>query len=724
MPGFLKRNRVTTGTEPPKPGREKQGSGRREGNERKRRRWLPWALLLLLLFFLWLGYYQRQVMNAAPMIPPDVKTKTVDYSNFLRIADRARGERYRLYTRLDDQLVALEDKRAKIIFQSRAPSYDAIDRVSRRAVTRRVQVQPLPPKVPTPSFFELLSQWSSILVGTTFALFMLWILVSIVRSARRGEGAGGLLGPLGGTVGRRFKRQEGPIVKLSDVAGLKEPKEEVKEIIDFLQNPDRFLKLGARSPKGVLFVGPPGTGKTLLAKAIAHECQATFIYTSAAEFMHIFVGVGPNNVRQLFARARREAPAIIFIDEFDSIGSRGALSEMHSAGTEQRNTINQMLAEMDGFEPTDRVVVIAATNNVDSIDPALLRPGRFDRKIFFDLPTLEERREILHLHARGRPIDERLLDNVAKQTVGLSGADLANLINEAALVAARAGKDHIDEEALDEAYHRAIAGVAKRRALSDEERRRAALHELGHAACALALGRTVSSVSIVARGRGLGYTITPPEQDIHLQTKKMLTEDLLVLLGGRAAELELIGDVSSGAADDLRRAWHLALAACGIFSMNYYESQSMMYYDPNEYPPRLSEHSRRLLEIEAQAMLQGAFKEARRVIAQHRDVILSAGEKLLEKESLNQEELVELFRDIVPVESKTAAYNESDQLAMDLGEQEDGNTSGIDTAAQEELPRLIEGDDSMHNRALFGGSNFIGSTQSDAIDNTPPGSTS
>lgn len=383
-------------------------------------------------------------------------------------------------------------------------------------------------------------------------LFLGILLLVMSRMAGMGKLFGG---------GKRFEAVDpnDNTVTFDDVAGLGEAREEVKEVVEFLRDHDRFTRLGARVPRGVLFVGPPGTGKTLLAKAVAGESEAQFFSLTGSDFVEMFAGLGSARVRKLFQNARENTPSIIFIDEIDAIGRKRTASGM-GGNDEREQTLNQLLSEMDGFRDDDAVVVIAATNRPDVLDPALMRPGRFDRQIMVDPPDHRGRLDILRVHAEGKPIREEELLSVARSTPGFTGAQLANLLNEAAILAARRRLDRIDQSCLDDAMLRVVAGLETRRALSEEERERIAYHEVGHALCAHFTKHStpVQKISMVSRGRALGLTLSSPEQDRLLETRESLMDQLVMLLGGRAAEQHIFGSVSSGASNDLERATAIA----------------------------------------------------------------------------------------------------------------------------------------------------------------------
>ncbi len=399
-----------------------------------------------------------------------------------------------------------------------------------------------------------------------FIFFAIWMFLA----SRMQKGMGGVLG-FGSAKG--LIKSEKPDVTFDDVAGNDEAKEEVKEIVDFLKNPERYIELGAKIPKGVLLVGPPGTGKTLLAKAVAGEANVPFFAVSGSSFIEMFVGVGAARVRDLFNQAKKEAPSIIFIDEIDAIGKSRAAAGQMGGNDEREQTLNQFLAEMDGFSSNEPVIVLAATNRPEVLDPALLRPGRFDRQVLVDKPDFEGRVQILKVHVKkikaGKDVN---LEEIARMTAGLAGADLANIVNEAALLAGRKNKKEVNQEEFVEAVERQIAGLEKKsRRLNEKDKRIVAFHESGHAVIAETTpeARKVKKVSIVPRGlAALGYTLNLPEEDKYLMQKSELIAEVDTLLGGRASEEVFIGEISTGASNDLERATDIVKSMVKIYGMS------------------------------------------------------------------------------------------------------------------------------------------------------------
>ena len=427
-----------------------------------------------------------------------------------------------------------------------------------------------------------------------------------------------------------------------DVAGADEAKAELQEVVEFLRNSERFRALGARVPKGIILHGPPGTGKTLLAKAVAHESGATFIAQSAASFVEMFAGLGAARIRRLFAEARKAAPAIIFIDEIDAVGGkRGA-----DNNSEREQTLNQLLVEMDGMGTSEDVVIMAASNLLDKLDSALLRPGRFDRQVFVSPPDVGGREEILRVHTRDKPVEEGIdLEILARQTSGLTGADLANVCNEAAIFAARAHRTEILQEDFDNAIERVVAGMQSRRTLNDHERRVVAFHEAGHALVAELLPAVTRAhkISIVPRGKALGYTLNLPEEDRYLKTREELVDQMAMLLGGRVAEQLVFGAVTTGASDDLSRVAEISRQMVHEFAMGTSITSLKLAAEGGA----VSDRTREMRDEEQQHLAEEAMRIAERLIAEHVDKLEQLAAALLKNEVLERED-IERIMDSVP----------------------------------------------------------------------------
>src|SRR5437588_1248084 len=440
----------------------------------------------------------------------------------------------------------------------------------------------------------------------------------------------------------QIKPDAAPPIGWSDIAGADEAKDELREVVDYLSSPKRFRELGAKVPKGILLHGPPGTGKTLLAKAVAHESGASFFSQSAASFVELFVGVGSQRIRRLFKAARKRAPAIVFIDELDAVGGHRGFD----VTGERDQTLNQLLVELDGFTSSKKdVVVIAASNLLEKLDPALLRPGRFDRQIFVSPPDVNGRERILKVHTRNKPLADDLDFNLlARQTSGLTGADLANICNEAAIFAARRGADSVAMLDFDSAIERVVAGMQSRRALTDHEKRVVAYHEAGHALCGELLPSVdpVHRISIVPRGKALGYTLNLPEEDRYLKTREELIDFMTMLLGGRAAEQVVFGSITTGAADDLRRVAEIAHAMVAEYAMGTGSSSLRSVGDG------ASESSRRVHDIEVRELADEAFRAAVTLIDAHRTQLDALASTLLANEVLERPDIERIIGDTPP----------------------------------------------------------------------------
>ena len=450
--------------------------------------------------------------------------------------------------------------------------------------------------------------------------------------------------------------EEGGSKTFKDVAGLKEEKEEVQELIDFLKNPKKFTKMGARIPKGVLLVGPPGTGKTLLAKAVAGEAKVPFFYISGSDFVELFVGVGASRVRDMFKQAKQTAPCLIFIDEIDAVGrERG--TGLGGGHDEREQTLNQLLSEMDGFGENEGIIIIAATNRPDVLDPALLRPGRFDRQVTVGMPDVKEREEILKVHAKNKILAPNVkLKFIAERTPGYSGADLENLLNEAALLAVRRDKEAITMEEIDEASDRVLMGPAKTsRKVSDYEKRIVAYHEAGHAVSGIVLpnGEEVHKITIIPRGMAGGYTqMLPKEERTLVYTKKELEEQIITLLSGRASEETYMNEISTGASDDFKKATKIARSMVTEYGMSslgpmQFEHRSESVFLGRDYnqTKNFSDQVALLIDQEVKKIIDECYKEAKRIVSTEKKLIDVLANALIEKETITKEEIEKLVEE-------------------------------------------------------------------------------
>jgi cell division protease FtsH len=520
-------------------------------------------------------------------------------------------------------------------------------------------------KVPTQSFFV------SLILSILPILLIIFLLLLFM-----GGGQGSRVLSFGRSRAK-LQNKEMPTNTFIDVAGADEAVAELREIKDFLASPEKYKAIGAKIPKGVLLYGPPGTGKTLLARAVAGEAKVPFYSISGSEFVEMFVGVGASRVRDLFAQAKQNAPAIVFVDEIDAVGrQRGA--GLGGGNDEREQTLNQLLVEMDGFEANGQVILIAATNRPDVLDPALLRPGRFDRQISVDRPDLKGRAAILAVHAKNKPVAKDVdLPSFAKRTPGFTGADLANVLNEAALLAARQERKAIKNSDIDEAIDRVMAGPQKvSRLMTEEERRITAYHEGGHALVAHALPHTdpVHKVTIMPRGRALGYTMVLPDEDRYAVTRNQMLDQLAYTMGGRAAEELIFHDPTTGASNDIEKATNLARAMVtqygmtqrlGAIKLGISDSQPFLgrdYGHQRDY----SENVAAIVDSEIREMIENAHQEAFDILVANRETLDRMVEELLENETLNKEEIERIFKKVKKVKPRAAWTGSQQRVPSNL----------------------------------------------------------
>ena len=520
---------------------------------------------------------------------------------------------------------------------------------------------------------ETTSFWSDLLINFLPTILLVGMFVFFMRSVQGGAGGKGVM--QFGKARARQVSKDAPKITFDDVAGCAEAVEELHEIKEFLQHPAKFQAIGAKIPKGVLLYGPPGTGKTLLARAVAGEAGVPFFTISGSDFVEMFVGVGASRVRDLFEQAKAAAPAIIFVDEIDAVG-RHRGSGMGGGHDEREQTLNQLLVEMDGFDARTSVILIAATNRPDILDPALLRPGRFDRQIVVDQPDLEGRKAILKVHAKGKPMAADVdLDLMAKRTPGFTGADLANMLNEGALLAARHNALVISQANLSSAVERVIAGPERKgRVMSDRERRITAFHESGHAIVGHVLPNCdpIHKVSIVARGRALGWTLSLPERDKYSQSRGELRDELAMLLGGRTAEELIFGDPTTGAQNDIERATKIARAMVTEFGMSEHlgpqqfgsRSGDMFLGRDMGHAPNYSDSIAAQIDDEVRALLDFAHSEAREILTIHRATLDRMADALLERETLDEHDLKEIFAGLPVWSSATSTSDPETSNAL------------------------------------------------------------
>ncbi len=593
--------------------------------------WVIIVLLLLALFTLFQSPQQRAGSSDLP------------FSQFLTEADAGR---VRDVTIQGPELTGhYTDGRT---FQTYAPPFPGL---TQRLVEKGVQVQARAPGEQVPWFVALLAQWFPVLL-----LIGLWIFMS-----RQIQGAGGKAMGFGKSKAKLLTEAHGRVT-FEDVAGIDEAKQDLQEIVEFLRDPQKFQRLGGRIPRGVLLVGPPGTGKTLTAKAVAGEANVPFFTISGSDFVEMFVGVGASRVRDMFEQAKKNAPCIIFIDEIDAVGRhRGA--GLGGGNDEREQTLNQLLVEMDGFEPNEGIIIIAATNRPDVLDPALLRPGRFDRQIVVPNPDVNGREKILKVHARKVPLAPDVdLKIIARGTPGFSGADLMNLVNEAALLAARRGKRMVTMSDLEDAKDKVMMGAERRSmAMSEEEKKLTAYHEAGHAVVGLNVpaGLPVHKATIIPRGRALGMVKFLPEGDRYSMKYKEYTSHLAVAMGGRVAEEITFGkeNVTSGAVGDIDQATKMARAM--VTRMGFSEELGMVAYGDNQEEvflgmsmgrqQSISESTAQKIDKEVKRLVQEGYQEAMRILTENREQFIKVAEALLEYETLTGDEIKDLLAGKPPV---------------------------------------------------------------------------
>ena len=597
------------------------------------RSWV-WIIIAVVIFF---GYR----MLANPQVNPD------DVIGLNRVAEVIQANQVKAIVVQGDEVIVTLNNADRL--QSRKESGESLlDSLSAFGVSE-AQFANLLISIEKPSNSSTIFSWLVMLLPM---LLIFGFFIFIMRQAG-GVGQNRAM-QFGRSRARKLDEADRPTITFDDVAGSDEAKQELQEIVEFLKEPQKFAALGARIPRGVLMVGSPGTGKTLLAKAVAGEAGAPFFSISGSEFVEMFVGVGASRVRDLFEQAKKSAPCIIFIDEIDAVGRhRGA--GMGGGNDEREQTLNQILVEMDGFDSDTTVIVIAATNRPDILDPALLRPGRFDRKVVVDRPDRRGREAILRVHAKGKPLSADVnLDTIARQTPGMVGADLESLLNESAILAARRNKRSIDMDDVVESIERVMAGPARKsRILSVEERRIVAFHEAGHAVVMALLPNTdsVGKISLISRGQALGYVMPLPNEDRTLQSKAEFEDQLASLLGGRVAEEITFDEVTTGATNDLERVTKLAKAMVTRYGMS--EKLGPMQLTQGDTNPFLgmdmgerrhySEEIARSIDQEVRRIVEKAYATAKEILTAHQDKLKLLAETLLEKEVMDKQEFEELM---------------------------------------------------------------------------------
>jgi cell division protease FtsH len=617
----------------------------------------PILIVILLVFVA-----QRLVVSSEPSTPAPT------FNQFIQYIDQGKVSKVTLQVESQDAKVELKDGTKFTTGYPQDYSKTLVDRLAAADVPTSVKGIPSSP------------WWSSLIWLAPFILFIgFWIFLM-----NRMQGGGSKVMSFGKSRAKRMA-VDAPKITFKDVAGADEAVEELHEIKEFLENPKKFQALGARIPKGVLLYGPPGTGKTLLARAVAGEAGVPFFSISGSDFVEMFVGVGASRVRDLFEQAKQSSPCIIFMDEIDAVGRhRGA--GLGGGHDEREQTLNQLLVEMDGFEAKDNIILIAATNRPDILDPALLRPGRFDRQIVVDRPDRDGRAQILRVHTKGKPIAKSIdLAVLAGQTPGFTGADLANLVNEAALLAARKGKRVIEQTELEEGIMRVIAGPEKKsRILSEKERVVTAYHEMGHALVGHFLpdADPVHKISVVSRGQALGYTISMPTEDKFLTTRAQLEDQMAMTLGGRAAEELMFNEITTGAANDLEKVTQTAKQMTMRFGMSEKLGPRVLGHNQGapflgrdmHSEPDYSDDLARTIDSEIRRIIEEAHQRARDILTEHRDDLENLSQVLLKRETIEREE----FLGLLAGESEASVFAERDakaaRAAAELEREADGTS--------------------------------------------------
>jgi cell division protease FtsH len=586
--------------------------------------------------FIYLLIILAAVAILAPFFQTGKATKEIAFSQFLDLVEQGKVQEVII---AGDRVSGTLDDKSR--FNTRAINYpNLVPMLRERGVSIKVEAP-----VESNWIWNLAIQ---LLIPIAFFGLLWWLLIRQAQGANQQAMAFGR---------SRAKPLMGKVnVTFADVAGVEEAKEELREIVDFLKTPGKFQALGAKIPKGLLLMGAPGTGKTLLARAIAGEAGVPFFSMSGSDFVEMFVGVGASRVRSLFQEAKKQPPAIIFMDEIDAVGRhRGA--GLGGGHDEREQTLNQLLVEMDGFDPKTNVIVIAATNRPDILDPALLRPGRFDRQIILDKPDLKGREAILKIHAKGKPLAKDVDFNViARRTPGFTGADLENVFNEAAILAARADKKEVTMEEVEEAIDRVIAGPEKKsRVISDKERSIVAHHEVGHAILSKVLpdADPVHKISILPRGMALGYTLQLPVQDRHLVSKSEALDQITVMMGGRVAEEMIFGEITSGAQNDLQKATEMARKMVCDFGMSKLGPRTFGRKDRQIFLGRdiaemkdYSEETADKIDVEVKKIVDLSYKRAKEMLTLNKKKLLEIAKVLMEKESLENHDLEVALKDL------------------------------------------------------------------------------
>ncbi len=592
--------------------------------------------------------------------------ETTDHTDLATLATRVQnGDVASLVIRGDEVEATFKDGSTNKVTKE---SGDSLSTVFSNYGVDPQKLREIPTEVKEPSG---LSYWASLIIPNLLPILLLGVLFWFIF--RQVQGQNNKAMQFGQSAGHEIQKDAKDKVTFKDVAGVREAKEELLEVVDFLKHPEKFTKFGAKIPKGALLMGSPGTGKTLLARAVAGEADVPFFHISGSEFVEMFVGVGASRVRDLFIRAKKSSPCIVFIDEIDAVGRQRG-SGMGGSHDEREQTLNQILVEMDGFEPNAGVIVIAATNRPDVLDPALLRPGRFDRRIVLDPPDINDREAILKIHSKKKPIAKNAsIRKLAERTPGFSGADLANLMNEAAILAVRRNKTSITEDELLESIEKVMLGPERKsHILNDDEKKITAYHEVGHALVAHLLPNSdpIQKVSIISRGRAAGYTIKTPTEDRKMRRRAEYVEELSMMLGGYAAEQIIFGDVTTGASSDMKETTSLARNMVTQWGMStemgprvYGEREDMIFlgrdiHENRDYSEKVAER----IDVEIDKLISNALQRAKDIITENREAMDRVSIKLLEVETLEREAFMEIIA-IPPANAKNILKKEKTQDA-------------------------------------------------------------